>query len=74
MAMPLGDLTKPEVRRIAAERARAVLVVELSTGQMIEDVQDFANEHPERVAEAIQSWIYEEDWNQQRSRSSGGAG
>ncbi|MFO7653904.1 MAG: flagellar basal-body MS-ring/collar protein FliF [Candidatus Krumholzibacteriia bacterium] len=44
------------------------------TDQMIEDVQEYAAENPDRVAEVIQSWIYEEDWNrEQRSRSMGGA-
>jgi flagellar M-ring protein FliF len=41
------------------------------TDQMIEDVQEYAAENPERVAEVIQSWIYKDDRNR-GARTMGG--
>jgi hypothetical protein len=40
--------------------------------QMIEDVQEYAAENPARIAEYVQSWIYEEDQRRERVRPAGG--
>jgi flagellar biosynthesis/type III secretory pathway M-ring protein FliF/YscJ len=74
----LGELfPTPETRAAAAAAVEQEEVERFEglpemTNQMIEDVQEYAAENPERVAEVIQSWIYEENWNRDRSRSMGG--
>jgi len=76
----LGDLfptsearTATAGRQAAGESERFEGLPDMSD-QMIEDVQEYAAENPERVAEVIQSWIYEEERGPQRSRSMGGTG
>ena len=42
----------------------------MMTDRMLEDVQEYAAENPDRVAEVIQSWLYESDeWQPEDSRT-----
>ena len=43
------------------------------SNKMIEDVQEYATENPERIAEFVQSWIYEEDQRRDNARPARGA-
>jgi len=40
--------------------------------QVIDDIQEYASENPERVAEVIQSWIHEVDLGKPAKRAVGG--
>ena len=41
----------------------------MMTDRMLEDVQEYAAENPDRVAEVIQSWLYESDeWQPEDSQ------
>jgi hypothetical protein len=42
------------------------------THQVVEDIQDYASENPERVAEVIQAWIHDIDLGPGARKAVGG--
>lgn len=82
VARLLGEAfgTAPAAGRAAAGAAAAPAEEELEhfdgipemTHQVVEDIQDYASENPERVAEVIQAWIHDIDLGPGARKAVGG--